>query len=831
MKQNVKLLTPNGWSAAFISVLTIALVCCLFALPIQAQTANREYRAYWAETFNTPLGTRADVVRLVDAAVASNANAIFAQVRRRGDSWYLDSLEPLTQVAGVGEPVNGQPTIDPLRELIREAHARGIEVHAYVIVGAIYNAHPTITGLPRDDRHVFNQHFWDKTTNSLIPFKDARQWSTRSLPHNTDGVTFDGQRYAAEWYVDLGHPDAAAYTSDVLTHLVENYDVDGLHLDRIRYPEAPIDRPAGQPLGINTGYNETSVNRFKARYGDTASYYKESDIGANVGTVAAPRLITAADVGYPKTNDPKWNDWRREQVTNFVRRVYLNATRVKPQIKVSAALICFWTGPVVSGGWQGTESYYRVFQDWQAWTREGTLDIIAPMIYKQEHTASLRAQFDDWLEFSKTLARDNNRHSAIGLGNYLNGIEGTLRQARRALARPPFDTNNTPANGVIFYALGDTRTPPVNATSTSAAVTANPYSYPTPGVTTPKRTNPDFYSAVTTGASADGQVRFEDPNLVPLFPSYVGTPEMTWKTQPVTGYAMGFVRDEQGAIVDGAVVTIKRADDDTQNQQVVTDGGGFYGFLKLTPGAYQVTATLGGKTYYSTTFNVAAGEVAVNDLAADAGAPVTTATLDPTQPNGANNWYTSDVTITLSATDALSGVTETQYSLDNGQTWQPYTAAFTISSEGANTVSYRSTDRAGNVEAAQTLTVKIDKSAPQALLSANPSRIFSPNGKRFIVSLSGTATDTVSGLASVSYTVTDEYGDNLAVAPRTSLEGTSAMWTDTFRVEARRDGSDKDGRLYRVTAVVTDNAGNTTTVSTDIIVLHDRSESKVEMRK
>lgn len=803
----------------------VSLLCLLILSVSQvvAQSGGREYRAYWAETFNTPLGTRADVVRLVEAAVASNANAIFAQVRRRGDSWYLDSLEPLTQVAGVGEPVNGVPSIDPLRELVREAHARGVEVHAYVIVGAIYNAHPTITGLPRDDRHVFNQHFWDKSTNSLIPFKDARQWSTRSLPHNPDGVTFDGQRYGAEWYVDLGHPDAAAYTTDVLTHLVQNYDVDGLHLDRIRYPEAPIDRPTGQPLGINTGYNETSVNRFKARYGEAASYYKESDIGSNVGTAAAPRLITAADVGYPKTNDARWNDWRREQVTNFVRRVYLNATKVKPQIKMSAALICFWTGPTASGGWQGTESYYRVFQDWQAWTREGTLDIIAPMIYKQEHTASLRAQYDDWLEYSKTLARDNNRHSVIGLGAYLNGIEGTLRQTRRALARPPFDSNNTAADGVIFYALGDTRVPPVNATSTSAAVTANPFSYPTPGITTPKRTNADFYSALKTGASADGLTRYEAPNLAPLFPFYVATPEMTWKTQPVTGYAMGYVRNENGAIVDGATVKIERADGEAASQQVLTDGGGFYGFLKLAPGSYQVTATRDGATYYSRTFNVAAGEVAVNDLSSDNNAPVTTATLDPAQPNGTNNWYTGDVSVTLSASDGLSGIGSTEYSIDGGATWQPYTAALTISAEGANTVLYRSIDRAGNTEAAQTLTLKIDKTAPQAALSATPSRIFPPNGKLVTVTLTGTASDAVSGLAQVSYVVTDEYGDTLSM-PSRPLEGASATWTDTLQIEARRHGNDKDGRLYRVIANVTDLAGNTTATSTDIIVLHDKGK-------
>lgn len=95
--------------------LLLLVALSVFVPHAAAQTASRpEYRAYWVETFNTPLGTRAEIDRVVDAAVRSNANALFAQVRRRGDSWYLNSLEPFTQVAGVGEPdANGVPTIDP----------------------------------------------------------------------------------------------------------------------------------------------------------------------------------------------------------------------------------------------------------------------------------------------------------------------------------------------------------------------------------------------------------------------------------------------------------------------------------------------------------------------------------------------------------------------------------------------------------------------------------------------------------------------------------------------------------------------------------------------
>lgn len=805
----------------FISVICLVFfaMLSLFIAPafVKAQN-NAEYRAYWAETFNTQMGTRAEIDRLVDAAVQSNANAIFAQVRRRGDSWYLETKEPLTQVAGVGEPnASGSWTFDPLQYLIDQSHARNIEVHAYVIVGAIYNAHPTITGVPKDPNHVFNQHFWDKTVNA--PYTDARQWSTRSLPHNPDGTTFNGQRYTAEWYIDPGHPDAAAYTVDVFTHLVKKYDVDGLHLDRIRYPEAPIDRVSGKPLGINTGYNETSVNRFKARYGNQATYYQTSDIGTIVNTTPE-RRITAADVGYPKTNDPLWNDWRRDQVTNLVRRIYLNATAVKPKIKVSAALICFWTGPTASGGWEKTEAFYRVFQDWQAWTQEGTLDIIAPMIYKQEHTASVRAQYDDWLKYSKELARANNRQSVPGLGVYLNSIEGSLRQTRRALARPPFETSDAPAaDGVIFYALGSTVPGNVTNNSTNAAVTANPFSYPVPGISTPRRPNADFFSALRTGASANGAARFEDVLLSPLFPTFVPVPEMPWKSQPTEGYIMGFAKRGDQSSLDAATVTITNLNNGDARSSV-TDGSGFYGGLRLAPGEYLVKAVLNNETLYSCVVNVAAGKVTTADLQPETTAPTTSAVLNPSASNGANGWYINDVTVNLSASDDCTGVAATEYSTD-GVNWTPYTGGILINNEGATTVSYRSTDRAGNIEAVKTVTVQIDKTAPKINLSANPNRIFPANGKSVTVTLTGSGSDAVSGLASVSYAVTDEYGTSLSIPTRT-LNGNSDSWSDSLVIEASRRGNDKDGRLYRVVATITDAAGNTSTASQDIVVEHDR---------
>jgi len=84
---------------------------------------------------------------------------------------------------------------------------------------------------------------------------------------------------------------------------------------------------------------------------------------------------------------------------------------------------------------------------------------------------------------------------------------------------------------------------------------------------------------------------------------------------------------------------------------------------------------------------------------------------------GNNGWFTSEVTVTMLATDDLSGVDETEYSFDN-VTWITYTAPFTVVNEGYTTLYRKSTDGAGNVETIKAETIKIDKTPPSCSINA-----------------------------------------------------------------------------------------------------------------
>jgi uncharacterized lipoprotein YddW (UPF0748 family) len=758
------------------------LISVILIVPsIPAQSLGR-YRAFWVDTFNTALNNHGDIVTVVNNARMSNANAIIAQVRRRGDSWYLNSREPLPDFIPIAAG------FDPLQDLINEAHAYGIEVHAFVIVCAVWNKNPTFAptatlGPPTNPNHIFNLHGgYDPVTMRVIP--GPNNWLTRTLlTDGTGGVTFQGHRIGAEFWMEPGHPDAAAYTVDALTHLVRNYDIDGLHLDRIRYPEISI---SGQTsaTGTNIGYNETNVARFQRRHG----------------------IIVGSPP--PAPNDPLWNQWRRDQVTNLVRRIYLNAIALKPRLKISAALIAFGGGPTTEAPWSSAEAYWRVYQDWRAWTEEGILDIAMPMNYKRENTGSGVTQFDQWSEWTKN--HQYNRSAMIGVGSFLNSIEGTLRQARRALS--PSTTGKT-GLGTIFYSM---------ATS-NVAVAANPHSIPA-GQDTPARPFAEFAAGLTMGRSIDGSTLYEDPaiNPVPLFGQPAAIPTLAWKSEPAFGHLMGFAKRSDGTPLDTATVTIENLDN-SATYMTATDGGGFYGGVDLTPGQYLVRGELGGERLHSCVVAVTAGTVANAHLQQEDIAPMTSVNISPAAPNGSNGWYTSNITVTLSGADNCSGVAGTEYSTNGGMTWQPYAGSLIISAEGVTTINYRSADRAGNIEEARSLTVKIDKTAPTIELSANPSIIWPPNGKTVMVALKGESAEPVSGLKGASYVVTDEYGSSLNIAPRI-LSGNSTKWTERLALEARRDDYDYDGRVYRVRAIITDMAGNAVSAMVEVIVPHDRSE-------
>ena len=140
-----------------------------------------------------------------------------------------------------------------------------------------------------------------------------------------------------------------------------------------------------------------------------------------------------------------------------------------------------------------------------------------------------------------------------------------------------------------------------------------------------------------------------------------------------------------------------------------------YGTDIATPWSWSFTGADGYYQFYSIAVDDY-GNVEEAPSAADASTgidtvkPVTTIMLNGTM--GGDGWYVSNVVVTLSATDSLSGIESTWYKIDAGY-WTFYNnVPFTVSGEGQHTVQYYSIDHAGNQEVPKSVSFKIDTTAP-----------------------------------------------------------------------------------------------------------------------
>jgi uncharacterized lipoprotein YddW (UPF0748 family) len=247
-------------------------------------------------------------------------------------------------------------------------------------------------------------HAWVNTffvgTGSLVYRQHGADWGNRTSDGSSAG------------YLDPGVPEVQIYTHKVLIDIARRYDIDGLHLDFIRYP------------GSDWGYSPVATALYMLQTGATA--------------------VPAAD-------DPAWQEWRRARVTAFVRDLHQDLQAQKPSVKLSGALICYGGAPADAAGWTSTSAYGSVYQDWRDWLVKGYLDIGVPMNYDSDWSNREKGWFDQWLAFEKDSGFAG--HVITGVGVFLNYPEQSLSQIRRALA-PSARGNHV--LGVAIYSYAST---------------------------------------------------------------------------------------------------------------------------------------------------------------------------------------------------------------------------------------------------------------------------------------------------------------------------------------------------------------------------------------
>lgn len=224
-----------------------AAVLLIVALPAPQAYGASEFRAAWvASVYNLDWPSKpglnaakqqAELIEILDRLRSLKMNAILLQVRPAGDALYKSDIEPwsafLSGTQGVG------PGYDPLAFAVKEAHARGIQVHAWFNP---FRAAVTAKG-PFAGNHVTTRHpGWVRRHGTLL-------------------------------WIDPGVPAARDYVLGIIMDVTRRYDIDGIHIDDYFYPypvagakELADDaswKAYGQKTGMTRGdWRRDNINRF-----------------------------------------------------------------------------------------------------------------------------------------------------------------------------------------------------------------------------------------------------------------------------------------------------------------------------------------------------------------------------------------------------------------------------------------------------------------------------------------------------------------------------------------------------------------------------------------
>lgn len=493
------------------------------ASPTTADEVTEQWRGYWVDAFHDGIYTPQQVSALVTDAAELNANALIVQIARRYDCFCNRALYPRTDAAIAPAPY------DPLDEVIDQAHAAGIEVHAWINVGTMWNS----TTPHSSPDHAFNQHGPSAT--------GADRW----LNKRVDGAELMG----ANAYIDPANPAAVDYIVEAISSIVREYDVDGINLDYIRYPDF------NAAIGQNDwGYSEVSLARFHSATG-------RSDV--------------------PAPTDQQFSDWRRDQISSLVRKMYLSVYAIDSQVRLTNDAITYSYGPQTMGGWEQTRPYAEVMQDWKGWLDEGIIDTVIAMNYKRDWMPDQAQMYDEWTEVLADWQGD--RQAVDGTALYLNNVEDSLAQVRDTLAA-------TTAGNTVAGWTGYSYASP-SLTGTGAP----------PDVTDAERDV--LVAALTTGAHAP-------------FADQAAVPSMPWKEHPSDGHVAGVVGLLDGTALDQVEVTLDPIFPHGDERTQVSDGSGWFGFVDVPPGLYFVRPDFpdGVIGQPLVVVRVAAGEIADADL-------------------------------------------------------------------------------------------------------------------------------------------------------------------------------------------------------------------------
>jgi len=267
----------------------------------------------------SPDAQRAELAGILDHAAAIGLNAVILHVRLAGDALYPTEYAPWSAFLSSRSGEAPSPAYDPLKFAVQEAHARGLQLHA-----------------------------WFNPFRAMLPIfagKAAASHVTRKHPEWI-------RKYGTQTWIDPGDPAARKFVLETILDVVKRYDVDGVHIDDYFYP-----------------YRESRTVTRRVR-------------GKRVRQrvdIEFPDDKTWKKYGKPSGFTDR-NAWRRSNIDGFIQTLYQRVKATKPATLVGISPFGIWRSGTPPGV-TGLDAFGEIYADSKRWLSEGWMDYMAPQLY------------------------------------------------------------------------------------------------------------------------------------------------------------------------------------------------------------------------------------------------------------------------------------------------------------------------------------------------------------------------------------------------------------------------------------------------------------------
>ena len=467
---------------------------------IEKTEPKREFRGVWVASVanidwpSSPGLTveqqKNELIAMLDAHKQSGINAVMLQIRPAADAFYSKSREPWSKWLTGQQGKAPDPTYDPLEFAITEAHKRGMELHAW------FNPYRATT---------------DNKFNTLSPnhiTKTKPKWF----------FTYGGIKL-----FNPGIPEVRDYIVQVFLDVVDNYDIDGVHLDDYFYPYK-ID---GQQINDLRTFN---------KYGNGFDNIK---------------------------------DWRRNNVDLLIKMLSDSIHKHKPYVKFGISPFGVWANKFQNpegSDTHGGSSYYELFADSRKWVKEGWVDYINPQIYWPLNDG--QCPFNKLLDWWCDNAFD--RHLYVGMAAYRinEHRKGKFKDDRAAMPDEiKYLRSSARVEGSVYFSSKSLLNNPLGFTD---SLRETYYKHPALPPLMPWLDSIPPNQPVNLAAATDS-------NCVKL---HWDTPSLSKDNQPVYGYVVyRFDSNEAVSIADPKNILHIQYDTDTAYKDQTAEKGKSYTYV------------------------------------------------------------------------------------------------------------------------------------------------------------------------------------------------------------------------------------------------------------